>query len=322
MTMKTPRLSPRYTAATVAATLLIGACLRHQVSAQILPPLDVTASQPIYNSDGVTLLPGNNPFAGNFGYSVVAGCLVQILDAGTNATSDPIALNGNPTGDDTVLATTSIGAGIAPDVTLSGRFSVSIYPPPASGSRLYARIFNAASLATATRYAQSSLFTVSGVAVFDVSALGLSATTAQATCVVTGRVELEGFQGANRLVTFIASSGSGPLQTNAIALPFSSGAAAYSLAVPTNAAFLSAKTAWHLCRRVPGDFALGPVTMNFLLPGGDLDGSNFVDIGDYFLLAGSWYLPNPAADIDGSGLVDLDDYFLLAHRWHEAGDLP
>ena len=146
-------------------------------AAQISPPLDVTASQPVYNSDGATLLPGSNPFAGSFGYTVVPGCVVQVINAGANGIADPPDHNGNPTGDDTVVATTAIGTGIAPDVTLSGRFSVSIYPPPASGSHLYVRVFNATTATAATYYGQSSLFVVLGVNVLDVSSLGLAATT-------------------------------------------------------------------------------------------------------------------------------------------------
>ncbi len=153
------------------------AFLSLNAAAQISPPLDVTASQPVYNSDGATLLPGSNPFAGSFGYTVVPGCVVQIINAGANGTADPPDHNGNPTGDDTVVATTTIGTGIAPDATLSGQFSVSIYPPPASGSQLYVRVFNATTTTTATCYGQSSLFTVSGVNVLDVSSLGLVATT-------------------------------------------------------------------------------------------------------------------------------------------------
>ena len=146
-------------------------------AAQIMPPLDVTASQPVHDSDGATLLSGSNPFAGNFGYTVVPGCLVQILDTGANATAEPPDHNGNPTGDDAIVATTTIGTGIAPDVTLSGRFSMSVYPPPLAGSRLYVRVFNATTTSAATYYGQSSLFTVSGASVLDVSALGLTATT-------------------------------------------------------------------------------------------------------------------------------------------------
>ena len=57
-----------------------------------------------------------------------------------------------------------------------------------------------------------------------------------------------------------------------------------------------------------------------VLPAGDLNDSNLVDIEDYFKLAAAWYHADASADIDGSGLVNLDDYFLLANRWYQAGD--
>ena len=94
--------------------------------------------------------------------------------------------------------------------------------------------------------------------------------------------------------------------------------------VPENSSHLSAKTAWHLRKRVTLVFTDGAAPAFFTgdsrLLAGDIDGSNMVDIGDYYRLAASWYLPDLAADIDGDGLVDLDDYFLLSSHWLQAGD--
>jgi hypothetical protein len=175
MRLRLPFLS-RTALAIVAALLTDVGGFHQDAAAQIAPPLDVTASQPIYNSDGATLLLGSNPYAASFGYPVVAGCLVQVIDAGSNGIADAPDYNGNPTGDDAVIGATTIGSGIAPDVTLSGRFSASIYPPPATGSRVYIRVFNAPTSTAATCYGQSSLFIVAGVNVLDASALGLAAT--------------------------------------------------------------------------------------------------------------------------------------------------
>jgi len=65
-------------------------------------------------------------------------------------------------------------------------------------------------------------------------------------------------------------------------------------------------------------------TANFIgtsvLPAGDINDSNLVDIQDYFKLAASWYRADASSDIDGSGLVDMDDYFLLAAHWYQSGD--
>ena len=94
--------------------------------------------------------------------------------------------------------------------------------------------------------------------------------------------------------------------------------------VPVGTTHVSAKTAWHLRKRLPVTFAGRLATANFtgpnLLPGGDIAGANAVNLEDYYRLAAAWYRPDSAADIDGSGLVDMDDYFLLSNHWLEAGD--
>ena len=152
---------------------------------------------------------------------------------------------------------------------------------------------------------------------------------------VTGLVELEQFVGMTRDVTFVATGGTTgeqPLQTNVVTLAFTNNGsgvlyAPYSFLVPANTTNLSAKTAWNLRRRQPVAFSGGVLVADFIgaraLPAGDLNGSNRVDVEDYFQLASLWYQRSPvgaAADLDGNGLVDLDDYFLLANRWYVEGD--
>ncbi len=94
--------------------------------------------------------------------------------------------------------------------------------------------------------------------------------------------------------------------------------------VPWLTTHLSAKTTWHLCRRLPVAFAGRLSTANYVgvdaLLSGDLDGSNSVNLADYYRLAAAWNTTDPAADLDGSGWVDLDDYFLLSNHWLETGD--
>ena len=149
---------------------------------------------------------------------------------------------------------------------------------------------------------------------------------------ISGQVALEGYRGparngsGTRPVTFTSTDAGGtPLATWTQSLTFAGGVASYTLAnVPAGTANLSAKTAWNLRKRLSATFSAYAATVNFtganLLPAGDLDNSNLVDILDYYRLAAAWYQPNAAADLDGSGLVDLDDYFLLASRWSELGD--
>jgi len=157
------------------------------------------------------------------------------------------------------------------------------------------------------------------------------------TWLVFGQVELESYVGpardghGNRTVTFKATEEDGTvLATWSLPLDFAPDAgqhcvADYTLAsVPSGATHLSAKTAWSLRKRLPvvlaGESGEANFTASAALPGGDLDGSNAVDLGDYYRLAASWYSSDSACDIDGSGLVDLDDYFILANHWHAEGD--
>ena len=148
---------------------------------------------------------------------------------------------------------------------------------------------------------------------------------------VTGLVELENFVGASRDVVFVATAGltgTNALQTNLLTLTFTNAGsarqAAYSLTVLPNTIHLSARSAGYLRKRLPLDFANGQATADFTgesrLRGGDIDGSNLVDVFDYFALAAAWYTLDPVADIDGSGLVDLEDYFLLSSNWYLQGD--
>ena len=135
---------------------------------------------------------------------------------------------------------------------------------------------------------------------------------------LSGQVTLEGNVAASRTVQFSCTD-------NAIstALPqtlaFSGETANYTLVAPASAVRVSAKSAWHLRQTVTPAFINNEATVNFALSAGDLNGSNRVDLEDYYLLAAAWYLPNAGADIDGNGVVDLDDYFLLANHWLSDG---
>ena len=153
---------------------------------------------------------------------------------------------------------------------------------------------------------------------------------------VTGQVELEGFVGTGttplntRTVTFVATTdmlSSTPLATWTVSLHNVSGAVFdFTLTgVPLNTGAISAKTDWNLRRKLPVTFINGLAGANFTgankLLGGDLDGSNAVDLDDLVLLATYWYTSDPTADIDGSGAVDLDDLVILANNWYIQGDL-
>ena len=145
---------------------------------------------------------------------------------------------------------------------------------------------------------------------------------------VSGAVVLEGFSfGGVRTVTFKATDATGTVRkTWDVNLSFTTDAvASFTLTnAPGATTHLSAKAAWNLRRKLGLSFTNNAAVANFtgyhLLPAGDLDNSNTVDLGDYSLLSGAWYTSNPAADIDGSGLVDIFDYFLLSSHWLLQGD--
>ena len=173
--------------------------------------------------------------------------------------------------------------------------------------------------------AQAGLYTVAVTNVVTSVGTELSATLAVLQSTLTGTVTLAAYEGTahngNGTRDVVFSYTDGATYTNHVtqSLNFTNGAALYSLVVPQATTRASAKTAWTLRKTVSGLVSPAPVA-NFVLPGGDLNGSNLVDIEDYFLLAAAWYTNDPAADIDGSGLVDLDDYFLLANSWYLPSD--
>ena len=147
------------------------------VSAQGLPqPQDVWNSVSMFDATGIQL-PGSNPFAPSNGCPAVPGCLVQILSVGSNSLAHVANLDGSPSGGDTLLFATVVGQGIDPCATVSGQFSTSFYPPPSSGTKIYARVFNAPTVQQAGAWGQSATFTTDGKAVMDLSVLGLEVTT-------------------------------------------------------------------------------------------------------------------------------------------------
>ena len=147
-----------------------------------------------------------------------------------------------------------------------------------------------------------------------------------------GQVELEAYAGlardgaGTRTAAFKATDTNGTVLANwDLPLSFTNRVADYLLDnVPWATAHLSAKTAWNLRQRLSVTFLTGQASVNFLgehaLPAGGVDDANTVDLPEYLRLAAAWSSPDVACDLDGSGWVDLDDYFLLANHWLQTGD--
>jgi len=126
-------------------------------------------------------------------------------------------------------------------------------------------------------------------------------------------------------VTFVATGGA--TKTWALTLPFSGGVAAYTLTdVPAGTTGISAKTAWSLRNKLAVtldgngqatgvDFIVGEKLL-----GGDINGSNSINIQDYAILKLKWFTTDPVADIDGSGVVNNTDYTIMKGNWFKVGD--
>ena len=154
---------------------------------------------------------------------------------------------------------------------------------------------------------------------------------------VAGQLALEDFVGpvlngfGTRPVTFKATDNAGLVLAiwsqilNFVPDARGHGVASYTLTnVPLGTIHISAKTAWHLRKRLPVTFVGGRAEADFTgaatLPGGDLDGSNTVDMADFEQLAAAWYTTADVSDINGSGLVDILDYFIMASHWLQQGE--
>ncbi|HUS57670.1 MAG TPA: dockerin type I domain-containing protein [Planctomycetota bacterium] len=148
-------------------------------------------------------------------------------------------------------------------------------------------------------------------------------------CRIEGKVTLQQLSapsgGLVRTVTFVATDASANvLRTwnKALAFAFGSTTADYLLEdLPAGTAFLSAKTAWSLRRKLPASGCTS--TVNFtgenVLLGGDINGDNKVDAIDYAILKANWFTSNSVADIDGSGYVNIGDYAIMRPNFFKIG---
>ena len=132
-----------------------------------------------------------------------------------------------------------------------------------------------------------------------------------------------------RDVTFICTDSSNTvLKTETVAVDFlnstNQGTATLTEA-PADTAHISAKTAWNLRERL--DVSLdsdGQASASFSstdkLRGGDINGSNSINILDYSILRANYNSYNSQADINGDGQVQLLDYMIMRSNWFQLGD--
>jgi hypothetical protein len=150
----------------------------HTASAQLQGPQGVYNSVPMYDTFGA-LLPGNTDPVNSNTCTVVPGCVVEILSDGSNNVAHVANLDGSPSGGDTILFSTFVGEGIPP-CDSAGQIDTS-FNGPAAGTKIYARVFNAPTVAKASYWGQSADFTVTIVSnatqAMNLSALGMEITT-------------------------------------------------------------------------------------------------------------------------------------------------
>jgi hypothetical protein len=140
---------------------------------------------------------------------------------------------------------------------------------------------------------------------------------------------LQGFGATTREVTFTATGGTQKSWTKTVSFTPATlgGIGTVPLEdVPAGTTAISAKTAWNLRSKLPATFTGGGVaavslTGTDMLPGGDLNGDNVVNLLDYSLLRYHWSSTiNMVADIDGSGVIFTGDYNLLKSNFYTIGD--
>lgn len=93
------------------------------------------------------------------------------------------------------------------------------------------------------------------------------------------------------------------------------------LLAPAGMANLSAKTNWSLRKKEAASLDDdGQSTTNFVLLGGDLNGTNSVNVLDYSILKVNWYTAGAVADINGDGGVGSLDYDIMKSNWFVTGE--
>jgi hypothetical protein len=146
---------------------------------------------------------------------------------------------------------------------------------------------------------------------------------------ITGTVELESLApptgGITRTVTFAATGGAST-KTWDIPVAFAAGSATGTyllIDVPAGTTNLSAKSAWSLRRKVAVSYTDDRAVVSFTggakLLGGDINGSNSVNVLDYSILKTNWFTSNSVADINGDGIVNLTDYTIQKSNWFQVG---
>lgn len=142
----------------MAAAACIAAAAAAQGQAPALGPALHVGVTNALTDEFARPLKGITPSASTFGFTPVAGEVVQVLLV-TNGVHAP-AVDGTPDAQDALLYEGRVGDGMDPGAGPTSMFGVSV-PRRPSGGQVVARVFNKASLSASSFYADSQVFSVS-----------------------------------------------------------------------------------------------------------------------------------------------------------------
>jgi hypothetical protein len=187
--------------------------------------------------------------------------------------------------------------------------------PTATGDYyLHVRAVNGDGVPNNTNVVDYGPFTVSYVTLSGTVNFGTYSTSTSLAFTRTVKFVVKDAAG-NTLATFqpsLSFTNNGTTQT---------ASASYSLSgLPAEARSVSAKTAWHLRKKAGFTPSGVSATADLVLLGGDLNGSNSINIEDYVKLKTQWNSTNAAADINGDGAVGTVDYSIMKSNWFAKGD--
>lgn len=137
-------------------------------------------------------------------------------------------------------------------------------------------------------------------------------------------VELEGFEGTSREVTFVATGVTTKTWVKTVAFTSAVGSVILD-EVPAGTTSISAKSAWTLRSKVLAPFTpegVGSATLTGAdkLLAGDITGDNVINTFDYSVLRYNWLTPATVSDINGLGGANLTDYDLLKGNFYTIGE--
>jgi fibronectin-binding autotransporter adhesin len=272
---------------------------------------------------------------------LAGGILAPGASIGTFTINNSLALSGN-----TIMEINKTSAVLTSDrvtgvstLTYGGTLTITATGSPLAENDTF-DLFDATTFAGS--FANINLPALPSCLVWDTSQLTVNGTIRVGPCpvqqlTVSGQIELQGFVGTTRTVTFVATGGSSNKTWNS-SLTFTGTprVASFSLVdAPPGTTGVSAKTLWNLRRKFSVTFSNGLAladftTTNRFLRGGDIAGAttnavpnnsiNVTDFNKFRAHNGTTGAAAVPADITGNGSVNIQDYTILRGNLGRIGD--